>query len=84
MNVPNRCWDKVRELGEAIGYGELMSLASIIWASKLIDEGLPDSGAFYETCLPNMKDSDLTKSAIEYRKAWVEYYRTNILHKGRK
>lgn len=72
-----RAWKEVKELGEKIGYGELMTLASIIWASKLIDDGLPDEGAFYTTILPNMKDSDLTKGEVEYRKAWVEFYRSN-------
>lgn len=84
MSVPKRAWKEVKELGEKIGYGELMSLASILWAANLIDNGLPDIGAFYPTSLPNMKDSDLTKDEVEYRKAWVEYYRTNILHKGAK
>lgn len=81
MNIKNRCWDKVKELGDNIGYGELMTLASIIWASKLIDEGIPDEGAFYPTGLFNMKDSTTTKDEVEYRKAWVEFYRSNIVGK---
>ena len=83
MLTPKRAWKEVKELGEAIGYGELMTLASIIWASKLIDEGLPEDGAFYATGLFNMKDSDITKGEVEYRKAWVDFYRTNILNKER-
>lgn len=74
-----RAWNEVRELGEKIGYGELMSLASILWASKLIDDGLPDVGAFYSTALFNMNDSKITKDEVEYRKAWVEFYRKNIM-----
>ena len=78
MSAPKRAWKEVRELGEKIGYGELMVLASIIWAAKLIDNGSPDIGAFYPTSLPNMKDSDLTKYDVEYRKAWVEFYRAHF------
>lgn len=81
--ICKRAWNEVKQLGEAIGYGELMTLASIIWASKLIDEGLPDNGAFYATCIVNMKDSNITKGEVEYRKAWVDFYRTNILNKER-
>ena len=83
MLTPKRAWKEVRELGDNIGYGELMTLASIIWASKLIDEGLPDDGAFYATCIVNMKESDITKGEVEYRKAWVDFYRTNILNRER-
>ena len=74
----NRAWKEVRELGEKIGYGELMTLASIIWAAKLIDQGLPDVGAFYPTGVFNMKYSDVTKDEVEYRKAWVEFYRAHF------
>lgn len=73
----NRHWKEVKELGDKIGYGELMTLASIIWAAKLIDQGLPDVGAFYATGVFNMKDSDTTKNEVEYRKAWVEFYRAH-------
>ena len=40
----NRHWKEVQDLGDKIGYGELMTVASIIWAAKLIDQGLPDEG----------------------------------------
>lgn len=75
----DRHWKEVQDLGDKIGYGELMTVASIIWASKLIDQGLPDEGAFYATGLFNMKDSDITKDDIEYRKVWVEFYRSEIM-----
>lgn len=77
-----RAFEEVRQLGEKIGYGELMSLASILWAAKLEDQGLPDSGAFYATGLFNMKDSDITKDEVEYRKAWVDFYRSEIMGDG--
>ena len=74
-----RAWEEVKQLGEKIGYGELMSLASIIWAAKLTDQGLPDAGAFYATGIFNMKDSDITKGEVAYRKAWVDFYRSEIM-----
>ena len=37
---------QVKELGEAIGYGHLMSLASALWRKSLKDNGYPVSGAF--------------------------------------
>lgn len=73
----NRHWKEVKELGDKIGYGELMTVASIIWAAKLIDQGFSDVGAFYATGVFNMKDSDTTKNEVEYRKAWVEFYRAH-------
>ena len=66
----NRHWKEVQDLGDKIGYGELMTVASIIWASKLIDQGLPDVGAFYATGVFNMNDSNTTKNEVEYRNTW--------------
>ena len=37
---------QVRELGEKIGYGNLMSLASELWKDALKAEGYPESWAF--------------------------------------
>ena len=54
-----------------------MTVTSIIWTSKLIDQGLSDVRASYPTGLFNMKDSDITKDEVEYRKAWVDFYRSN-------
>lgn len=39
----------VRQVGEDIGYGHLMSLASALWRKKLRDTGAPESGAFVAT-----------------------------------
>jgi len=36
----------VKEIGEKIGYGHLMELASALWRKSLKDKGLPESGAF--------------------------------------
>lgn len=39
----------VKELGDQIGYGNLMTIASAIWRKKLKDSGTPVSGAFVPT-----------------------------------
>jgi len=44
--------NRVKELGEQIGYGHLMSIASALWRKNLEDSGYPVSGAFVPTCLP--------------------------------
>jgi hypothetical protein len=42
----------VKEIGEQIGYGHLMSLASALWKKSLKDKGYPEVGAFVTTLLP--------------------------------
>jgi hypothetical protein len=41
----------VKEIGELIGYGHLMSLASALWRKALKEKGYPESGAFVATIL---------------------------------
>ncbi len=53
---------KVVALGEEIGYGHLMSLASALWRMKMISSGVPISGV----CIPVtndmiVKDNDIQK-----------------------
>ena len=38
--------EAVKLLGEAMGYGNMMLLASDLWKEMLIQEGYPISGAF--------------------------------------
>lgn len=40
----------VKQLGECIGYGNLISWASALWRSALREQGLPESGAFIGVC----------------------------------
>jgi len=40
---------QVKELGEKIGYGHLMELASALWRKSLEEKGYPISGAFIPT-----------------------------------
>lgn len=65
----------VKQLGIQIGYGNMMDIASILWAAVLINEGLPDSGAFYPTIDSNMKKSKLTKMSKEDRLRKLRFYR---------
>ena len=48
--------EEVRELGERIGYGHLMSLASSLWRKNCLEKGYPIWGAFVPTCIPFVKD----------------------------
>jgi hypothetical protein len=36
----------VKELGEKIGYGNMMAVASALWRKSLKDKGYPTGGAF--------------------------------------
>jgi hypothetical protein len=42
----------VKELGERIGYGNMMTLASALWRKNLKDSGYPEIGAFVPTIYP--------------------------------
>ena len=42
--------EAVMYLGEAIGYGNVMQLCSILWRESLIAKGYPPQGAFRCTC----------------------------------
>jgi hypothetical protein len=41
--------EAVKQLGEAIGYGNMMALATALWRKDLRDHGYPESGAFIGT-----------------------------------
>jgi hypothetical protein len=46
----------VKQLGDAIGYGNLMSMASAIWKAELLKSGAPETGAFVPTIASFIKD----------------------------
>lgn len=50
----------VKLVGEKIGYGNLMDIASTLWRRHLRDNGYPESGAFYPTC-PSFIDKETAK-----------------------
>ena len=54
----------VKALGEMIGYGNLMDIASVLWAHELKRNGFPDDRAFYPTILSEMKDGELKQLGV--------------------
>ena len=67
--------EEVKLLGDQIGYGNMMTIASALWAKILIDKGLTDSGAFYPTILLNMKPGDLTVYAMKNRTTYLQLFK---------
>lgn len=60
----------VKQLGEQIGYGNLMSLASALWMKSLEQSGTPMSGAFIPVCSYQIKKQylkDVNESAKLYQ-----------------
>lgn len=56
----------VKNIGENIGYGHLMYLASALWRKKLEETGVPVGGAFIPTCPSGVNDSELTEKAMKH------------------
>ena len=67
--------EEVKRLGDQIGYGNMMTIASALWAKMLIDEGWTDSGAFFPTILSNMKPGDLTVHSMSERASCLELFK---------
>ena len=65
----------VKELGDQIGYGNMMTIASALWAKELMDDDCGDSGAFYPTILSNMKPGDLTVHAMDERANMLKLFK---------
>lgn len=57
--------EAVRQLGEWIGYGNMMDIASALWAIKLEPQGMR-SGAFIPTVSILMRKNE-AKIAIEHQ-----------------
>lgn len=66
---------KVKSLGESIGYGNLMDIASILWGHELERNGIPDSGACYSMIIDEIKDGKLKEDAILNRQQKYEMYK---------
>ena len=65
----------VKDLGDQIGYGNMMEIASALWAIDLSADGLPEEVAFCITIDSNLKDSDLTKLERFRRKQVIQMIR---------
>jgi len=61
----------VKKLGEEIGYGHLMSLASALWRKHLIENGVPGDGAFIPSIRKFVKE--------EYQHPEVELMYDNFI-----
>ncbi|WP_339193908.1 hypothetical protein MKY95_19170 [Paenibacillus sp. FSL P4-0176] len=59
--------EAVKDLGERIGYGNLMDIASALWSVDLEDKYGISTGAFVPTVLPfiNKKDRKITEARLE-------------------
>jgi len=60
----------VKELGDKIGYGNMMDIASALWANMLEDSYGISSGAFVPTVLPLLKKKE--RSRVEERQKLVQ------------
>ena len=58
---------EVRELGERIGYGNMMSIASALWRISLEDKWGITTGAFIPTIASFMKKKEATKATNEQK-----------------
>ena len=65
----------VKELGERIGYGNLMRVASALWAKELDDWSIT-SGAFVPAIMSFIKDEyiDMLQKESEIERSWVDNY----------
>ena len=64
---------EVKKLGEKIGYGHLMELASALWRKHLRDRGYPDTGAFLPI-IPRGNERELYRESIAHYDDIVEKY----------
>ena len=55
----------VKALGDEIGYGHLMSIASALWRKKLKETDVPESGAFVPTLQCAVKSDWLDKDGLK-------------------
>jgi hypothetical protein len=57
LEIKNQA-DRVKVLGEQIGYGHLMELASALWRQSLRDMDVPEEGAFVPVCTYQVKKKE--------------------------
>ncbi len=63
---------EVKKLGDRIGYGNMMAIATAFWKKLLIDGGGTDSGAFHGVPKAGIK-KDWIKSVESGEKIYDEY-----------
>ena len=57
--------EMVQQIGELIGYGHMMALASALWRKNLKEIGTPETGAFVPTIIYFIKDEEQEMSKRE-------------------
>lgn len=56
MTHDSEFYNKIKYIGEKIGYGEMMNICSALWRKRLKDKGFPESGAFIPTGISLVKE----------------------------
>lgn len=80
MNQIQKEAQAVKELGERIGYGNMMCLASALWRESLSNKGYPIIGAFVPALICDIKteeEKDYIDEMEHYDKLiklWKNYY----------
>lgn len=64
----------VKQLGETIGYGNMMSIASALWFIDLEKKKYPTSGAFIPTISGDMKKKE-GESAVEEQRRRAKWFK---------
>jgi hypothetical protein len=64
----------VKKVGEKIGYGHMMEIASALWRQKLRDSKTPETGAFIAVL-----SSDVKEEAKERSVSTVNHYDRMLL-----
>lgn len=64
----------VKRLGDIIGYGNMMSIASALWGLKLQESNIPASGGFIPTLSSDMKIKEARK-AVEERERRMKSFK---------
>jgi len=66
--------EAVKQLGEQMGYGHMMSVASALWRKSLKEIDIPESGAFVPTISHLIRDEDqvMTKQGMDFYDKYVE------------
>lgn len=64
----------VKELGDRIGYGNMMSIASRLWADFLQSKDFPRSGSFLAVCDFQLRSPEIGR-AVEERDRYPIYKR---------
>jgi hypothetical protein len=76
-NVLRAEMQSVKQLGEQIGYGNLISWASALWRSSLRKQGFTDSGAFIGVCECSIKSDCLDR--VHKQEAVYDTLLSNLL-----